>query len=591
MKIFDKIVFRYVEINNTIEDWLKKTYNKSSVLFNSSSPFGQILTVIKEIYYMNVLNIKNILSQLDIENTNDSKVIRTLARISGHNQSRPISASGVLNFKTKANADISKVTDIILKNGTVLKNKSNSLTYSLNIGSDDVYYNVNKDTSFFLNIVQGKFKTQNFTGTGEINQSLSIEIDNNEHIEHFNIEVYYNGVKLDNVKHFFDMSRGDKSCFVRTGFNGGVDVYFGNNYYGFVPEEGSLISVRYLLTDGSSGNITTNKINDWYFIDTVFNKGGDIIDVEELFNISIQGDINFSSDGESIEYTKKIIPYVSRNYILATKSQFIYHLKKLNMFSKINVYSKEITKNNNTDVNITDSLKKLTDSINKNDNKTTVLNYVENVKTSIHDYKYQKDNTIYIDLIPKLNLYINKYTNYFNVPLEAFKINNSMKTKVLNYLKSDGIINMTSDIEIISPDINKFVSYIYIRKFKGYLEEEIKSKIITLVSDFFINYDRFDRIVRSDVIELIKGVEGVDAVDVYFVSEENEKFHTNNPNSTELKGIDPVMGDILMKDGELTVMRGEWRDRNGIYYHSGTDSKSSMNSLNIIFNGVTEIKQ
>ena len=58
-----------------------------------------------------------------------------------------------------------------------------------------------------------------------------------------------------------------------------------------------------------------------------------------LFDIFVETDIKFASDGESVEYTKSVIPYVSRNFVLATPAQFIYHLKKLNMFSKVNAFN------------------------------------------------------------------------------------------------------------------------------------------------------------------------------------------------------------------------------------------------------------
>ena len=64
-----------------------------------------------------------------------------------------------------------------------------------------------------------------------------------------------------------------------------------------------------------------------------------MIQATQLFDITIDTDIKFASDGESVEYTKSVIPYVSRNFILATPSQYIYHLKAVKRLSRTWVWN------------------------------------------------------------------------------------------------------------------------------------------------------------------------------------------------------------------------------------------------------------
>jgi hypothetical protein len=56
---------------------------------------------------------------------------------------------------------------------------------------------------------------------------------------------------------------------------------------------------------------------------------------------------------------KSIIPHVSRNFVLGTPQQFIYHLSKMGLFSKINAY-------NNLDGLLTNSDKYIDDFIRDN---------------------------------------------------------------------------------------------------------------------------------------------------------------------------------------------------------------------------------
>ena len=102
----------------------------------------------------------------------------------------------------------------------------------------------------------------------------------------------------------YDMLPGEISCYTRTGFNGGLDVYFGTANFGFIPAIGSIIQVKYLLTTGTAGNILNPVANDWTFIDDVSDMGGNILDMTTLFDITTYVDINFSSDGENQRFHK-----------------------------------------------------------------------------------------------------------------------------------------------------------------------------------------------------------------------------------------------------------------------------------------------
>ena len=79
-------------------------------------------------------------------------------------------------------------------------------------------------------------------------------------------------------------------------------------------------------------------MNDFTFEDDIYDSEGNVLNMGELFDVYIHNDINFGVNGESVKYMKSVIPYVSRNFVLATPEQFIYHLKRLNMFSKVNAY-------------------------------------------------------------------------------------------------------------------------------------------------------------------------------------------------------------------------------------------------------------
>jgi hypothetical protein len=653
-RVFNRIELNYTNITNQIKSWLGTIYDKSSILFNASSPYGQILEVTKEFFLQNILYLKNAVRQLDIEQANSKRMISNIARISGHNPSRAISAKGTLKFKLKQGVPIDKYVSngqVIIYDNTLIKNRTNGLFYSLKIGNFRNYFSLLPGCQFFINVVQGRYETQTFTGDGTIIQSFQVTVSNSAAIDNFDYKVTLNGINLQIKDHIYDMLENEYACYTRTGFNGGLDVYFGNGVNGIVPPIGSVIEVTYLLNNGLIGNILNNKLNDFIFIDDIYDDSGNAILVSQLFDIFIETDIKFASNGESVEYTKSVIPYVSRNFVLATPSQYIYHLKKLNMFSKVNAFN--TLDMVNIDIDSDGSL----DQININE--------------------------MYLYLIPRITDYFSTDVNYFNVSLDAFYLDDTEKKRIINFLKIQGIISITSYIKILDPVKRFFIINVFIRRFQDVLEDNIRENVITKLSEFFATYSRYDRIIKSDIIAGLKIIDGIDSVNIEFVGKANEDYHrdgallssnqksilnstyatntnsvnvsadnyrnivvnTNQNNSyyqydltkdgtnstnaqllanaitvngepildqkginntsigdstivaysdlskydpKKMVGIDPILGDIIIGYNELIILRGGWKNRNDIYFSEDPNTAIGFSSVNIIWKGVTE---
>ena len=636
-RVFSFIELNYVNLTNQITNWLGAAYKKSGILFNSASPYGQILEVVKEMFLQNVLMLKNYTRQLDIDQANTRRMINNIARMSGHNPSRAISAKGTLKFKLKQGINIeSKVagSQVTIYDDTVVKNKTNSLFYTLKVGTDRQLYPLTPGCQFFVNIVQGKYYKQSFTGDGTQAQSFQVNVSNNATIDNFDYQISLNGINVNIKDHLNDMLENEYACYTRTGFNGGLDVYFGNGTNGIIPSIGALIEVKYLLTNGLQGNILNPKFNDWTFVDDIYDDDANTIQVNQIFDIFVETDIIFASDGESIQYTKTVIPYVSRNFVLATPSQFIYHLKKLNMFSNVNAF------------NTLDMIKIDIDS----DGTLDAINI----------------NEMYLYLIPRITDYFSTDVNYFNVPFSSFYLDSEEKQRIITYLKKQGIISITSSIKILDPKIKKFIVNVFIRRFEDITEENIREQVFSTLSSYFSSYSRYDRVIKADLIRQLKGIDGIDSVNIEFVGKDNEDYHKDgailsttvknvtqttyatttsavdvlsdsyrdvveskttqkmkNPamsamssnskpleaalkpektsvgnttivayqnlqyDSKKLVGIDPILGDIVIQKNELVVLRGGWSNRNGVFFNENPRSTDGFSTVNIIWKGVT----
>lgn len=574
----------YEKITAEIELFLKKAYNKSGILFSPASPYGQILTVSKELFQLSLLNLKNIVKQFDITDARNrnKKMVQFEAVVAGHNPTRAVSATGTLRLALKSTTDIEKDIPggkISILNRSNIKNKTNGLDYLIDLGGKDkVTYQLTNGTQFFLNIIQGKESKSTFTGTGEINQTFNLTVPGNKDVENFNVIVTVDGEVWDVKKHLYYMLPDEKACVIRTGINGGIDIIFGNSGFGLVPPIASEIIVKYIETDGSIGSIFRRTSNDWKFVDEAIDGYGNSLDVTQYFDIFIYTDINFGADAESIQFTKNILP-LTTNDVLALPQHYAYHIKRLGVFSHVNAY--------------------------------------------------EKDGVINIVATPNIKLFKNQNKNYFTIDKAAFILDTYEKSKVDKYLKSSGTIQLTRKYRITSPELAYYVMNIFVVTYDDAVDDNVNSEIYDVISEYFLDFQRIDRVPILDITKRLGAIRDIDSLDISFVSKNNEDYHKkfiitrNNqidsfPGTVGIKplllanaavsnqasplfnndidkkgydpnatiGLDPILGDIIFEPHQIPIIRGGWADRNGLFFNE-VPSSDGFSSVNIIKKGTT----
>lgn len=562
----------YENIKAEVESFLRKIYNKASVLYDVSSPFGQLLSVINHHFNLSTLYLKRSIDSFDLSNTasNNKRLVNTAAIIAGHNPGRAISATGTLRLKVKSTSNVEKDIPggrITINNKTRIRNKTNGLDYSIDLGGMDVIsYPVQSGTQFYMPIIQGKWEIGEFTGTGETLQSFSLNIPNgNKDVENFNVQVSVNGELWPLRKNLYEMGFEEKLCIVRTGFNGGIDIVFGNGDFGAIPIIGSVIKINYILSDGSRGSIFRRTQNDFRIIDDVLDGFGNTIDITQFFDIYISTDINFGADSESVKFTRNIMPIASTNYVLALPEQYAYYIKRLGVFSHVNAYE-----------------------------------------------SYGK---VIIVATPNIKLFRNENRDYFSIDKGAFVLDSYEKSKIDKYLKTSGTIQLSKRYEITSPNLSQYIINVFLIVYSDAIMENVQNQIYDKISEYFLDFNRIDRVPKKDIINKLSEIEDIDSVDITFISKKNEDYHgefikqdnnirntkfasiqnifdpKKNPryNPNESRGLDPILGDIVFEPNEIPIIRAGFSDRNGIFFADSIDG-SGLGSVNIIKNGTTDRK-
>lgn len=556
------------KVKTEIESYLKSEYSKSGILYTNASPYGQVLSVIENLYQLSILYMKNSIKQFDLLNplSVNSRAIRNAAIFAGHIPSRAVSATGTLKFSVKTSVDLAAELPggrITFRNRQSVKNKTNGLEYALNLGTDTVSYKIDTSTVFYIPIIQGKWETKNFTGSGEENQSYQIKVRGNQkEVENFNYEVLVNGEYWSVKKHIYDLLPDETACVIRTGFEGGIDVIFGNSGFGMIPKIGANIEVNYLVSDGSNGSIFRRTLNDWTFIDQSLDGNGNSVDSSNIFDVAIYNDINFGADKENLQFTKNILPIVSNNFVLGLPQQYAYQLKKLGVFSHVNAY--------------------------------------------------EKYGTIFIVCTPNIKLFKNQNSDYFSIDVRAFDLDDYEKSKIDRYLRTGGNIQLTRRYKIVSPVLSYYVINVFIITYSDAKDDSVNSEIQDKISEYFLNLNKMDRIPKSDLVQELSAIGDIHSVDIAFLSRKNEEYHkqamlddmnkrssfatqdalqlsrpnpTYNPNAAI--GLDPILGDIIFDPSELPIIRGGWYDRNNFFYSSDI-KEMGLKSVNIIKKGTVD---
>jgi len=566
---FTEITFANLQAQ--VQTFLQKEYSSSNILFSEASPYGQILFVVENLFQLSLLYLKNTIKQLDLSNANstNARIISDQAVVAGYIPGRAISATGALMFTVKLTTDVASNIPggrITLNNRQTIKNKTNGLQYALNLGEDTQTFMITKSSQIFLNIIQGVWTTTSFTGTGTINQSFNLNTRGTKDIENFNINVIVDGVYWTTKTWLYDLLPGEKSCVVRTGFGGGVDVIFGNNNFGAIPKAGANIIISYIVTDGSNGNIFRRTMNDWTFVDLAIDGFGNSIDITKYFDVSIYNDINFGADRETTQFTRNMLPISSNNFVLGLPQQYAFTIKRLGVFSYVNAY--------------------------------------------------EQYGSIYIVVTPNIVLFKNQNSDYFSIPLAAFELDSYEISKIDNYLKSGGNIMLSRRYTIMSPDISLYVINVYVMIYSDATQDNVTTQIHTVISNYFLDLYRIGRIPKADIISALStNITDIYSVDINFVSKKNEDYHTSNLDTiaamkttsggsfqlsratsvtgytaSQVIGIDPVLGDILFDANEVPVIKGGWYDRNHIYYNGDINS-TGLKSVNIFYQGTVDASQ
>ena len=565
MGFLSKNAITALRIYTQAYNYMTKVYGQTKNAFTPASPYGQLLTVLSNIGELIFYYIESAISELNFATAKNVASIYGLSRLTGHNPTRAISAIGKIALVPKTDAaQTVQGNYIVIRDKTELQCLDNSLIYLVFLDSAEKRIDKTSQETFYFTVKEGSIETQSFTGLGTSMQSFSV-ITNNP-TDHFYTRVRVNGAEYSIYDSLYDIGPEERGCLVKTGINGGIDVYFGNGNFGRKPPAGSLIEVEYMISRGPIGNLQGNSGATFTFITEGTDEFGNTVNLNDTFQVFVSLAPDFGSAPENPDFTRIIAPHASKSFVLANPDSYIYFLKKYGFFSFVNAYN---TKDDQ---------------------------YVDD------------DNVVYLVLIPDIKAKLTSDLDYFTLPLDEFTLTEVEKARVYELLDNSGQMLITAENRIVDITVQKYAINVVLRFFDNADKAQIRSLVRSRLNEYFLNVKRRDRVPRSDLVSLIEQIPGVDSVNVFFVSERNETAIRNGYYDVEVQGYDPVtkqkallatkritlapgedpglglddFGDIKIGDNEIVVIRGDWYDRNNNYYEEYPDD-NKLSSLNVFF--------
>lgn len=612
-KIFSANRLSFDQMISDVMSYIKKIYGNNGDEFTMASPFGQLINVVTHLGRMILFYIENTITELNIKTAYHERSIRGLATLTGHVPSSGIGARGSLIMTYNMTSKYAGQA-LSIKNYSKIQNTGNGLMYTMVLPEPVMRLHVGtNDSNIEIPIIQGEVKYQQATGTGEVLQSFNFANKSGNIVDNFFMNVYVNNERWTNVVSVLDMGFNQKCCIIKPSLNGGVDVFFGTGLNGAIPSSGATIVFEYLVCAGIDGNVY-GDLNDgyWRFEDSAYTSDGDYIDLNSIYTLSPGSEILFGTNSENISITRKLIPNVSRSFVLGNDINYKYLLNKLNMFSVIDVFSGfATTEDTKIDVEYT-SARENYSSIKESYTKQVMLTgktsqaaeelyekmieaqkNMETLKLKYDDSKLD-DNIIYLYLVPDITKRITSSENYFTCSVDRFKLSDDEKNGILNLIDDSGQKIITVENKILDPNFVNFAINIFVQIWSNYNFNAVKSSIINAISSYLISNTRRDRIPVSDLIRIVEGVSGVDSVSIYFDADKNNSrlYGSGNYGIDEYgdiiltRNIVDKLGNTLNINDIYPLFRGGFTSYNDIEYSS--DLNSLNGPINITLRGTTD---
>lgn len=175
-------------------------------------------------------------------------------------------------------------------------------------------------------VIQGTWKTQTFTGTGDAKQRY--DLPEGDLIAEGYLEVWVDGEQWERADNWYDADGTSKRFLAKSNDTGRMRIYFGDGEYGAEPGLNQTIQVVYATTLGANGNLGKNRATT--IKDTIYYEGSPTTVTATNIELARGG-----AGRETIPEARERVPgFLGTGNRLVSPPDYYYHLKRIKSVAK-----------------------------------------------------------------------------------------------------------------------------------------------------------------------------------------------------------------------------------------------------------------
>ena len=294
------------QIKTEIKSYLRANSNFTDFDFEGSN-FSVLIDTLAYNTYINAFNSNMIVNESFLDSATLRENVVSLARNIGYVPLSRTASKAQVSFSTAVSGTSPTAT---LQAGLVCTGNVDNTSYTFAI-PEDISTSVKDNVATFSNIdvYQGIFLSKEFTVDTSLNQRFLLD---NSYVDTSTISVYVKGpgetglgVEYQLVNNILNLSGDSKIYLIQEVQDEKYEILFGDGLIGEKLQNGSVITVHYIVTDGADGN----GASLFSYSGSVKDSAGNIPNPGTVTVTTSQASQN-GSDTESIDSIKYFAPRI-----------------------------------------------------------------------------------------------------------------------------------------------------------------------------------------------------------------------------------------------------------------------------------------
>ena len=243
------------QIKTEIKSYLRANSNFTDFDFEGSN-FSVLIDTLAYNTYINAFNSNMIVNESFLDSATLRENVVSLARNIGYVPRSRTAAKAQVSFSTAVAGSSATAT---LQAGLVCTGNVDNTSYTFAI-PEDITTSVTDNVATFtdIDVYQGIFLSKEFTVDTSLNQRFLLD---NSYVDTSTISVYVKGpgetglgVEYQLVNNILNLSGDSKIYLIQEVQDEKYEILFGDGLIGEKLQNGSVITVHYIVTDGADGN-------------------------------------------------------------------------------------------------------------------------------------------------------------------------------------------------------------------------------------------------------------------------------------------------------------------------------------------------